>query len=135
MAARFLLYLSKNHVNNALPMRAYSMAATKGQEPSIQMLYLNRQALKAVPPAIQQMTQLKTLDLSDNELEELPIWLRGLEKLEELHLSGNVGLAAMADMPLPQGLLRLHLKGLGWTLLPDSLLALKRLLYIDISHN
>ncbi|MEZ5042308.1 MAG: leucine-rich repeat domain-containing protein [Saprospiraceae bacterium] len=116
-------------------MRAYSMAATKGQEPFIQMLYLNRQALKAVPPAIQQMTQLKTLDLSDNELGGLPIWLKDLEKLEELYLSGNVGLAAMADMPLPQGLLRLHLKGLGWTLLPDSLMALKKLTYIDISHN
>jgi internalin A len=55
---------------------------------SIEELEINRTDLKDVSP-IEQLTNLRILDLSENKIEFLPENMGDLQKLEELYLYGN----------------------------------------------
>jgi Leucine-rich repeat (LRR) protein len=55
---------------------------------SIEELEINRTDLKDISP-IEQLTNLRILDLSENKIEFLPENMGNLQKLEELYLYGN----------------------------------------------
>lgn len=55
----------------------------------ITSLDLSHKELNEIPKDIIRFKDLKYLNLSDNNLETLPMWLSALQKLEVLSLSGN----------------------------------------------
>ena len=116
-------------------MRAFAIAATRGREELVQMLFLKGQEWKTVPPSIRQMTRIQTLDLSDNELTVLPDWLGELAHLKTLILSGNPGLPSNLFIPYLPSLQTLELRELGWEELPITLFQFKGLSTLDISTN
>lgn len=116
-------------------MRAFAIAATRGREELVQMLFLKGQEWKTVPPGIRQMTRIQTLDLSDNQLTALPDWLGELEQLDTLILSRNPGLPSNLFIPWLPSLQTLELRELRWEELPTSLFQLTRLSTLDISAN
>lgn len=116
-------------------MRAFAMSATSGREELVEMLFLKGQEWKTVPPGIRQMTRLRTLDLSDNRLTNLPTWLDELEHLQTLILSGNTGLPTELFIPLIPTLQTLELCAMEWTQLPTSVYRLSSLKSLDISNN
>lgn len=116
-------------------MRAFAIAATRGREELVQMLFLKGQEWKTVPPSIRQMTRVQTLDLSDNHLTALPDWLGELAQLETLILSGNPGLPSNLSIPSLPRLQVLELRELGWEELPTSLFQLTSLKTLDVSAN
>ena len=52
-------------------------------------LYINRNKLTSLPPAIGQLKLLKLLDASENQLTSLPMELGMLTNLKNLNLDGN----------------------------------------------
>jgi len=57
--------------------------------PSVEELFLNHQALKEIPKAIFKLNKLKKLDLSFNQITTIPEEIGFLPQLEELNLSNN----------------------------------------------
>lgn len=52
-------------------------------------LSLSHLNIRELPESLSQLTQLKSLDLYENQLSTLPEWLVNLKELEELNLSFN----------------------------------------------
>jgi hypothetical protein len=73
-----------------------------GQLTQLRSLNLSGNQLTALPESLGQLTQLQLLDLSDNQLTALPEWLGQLTQLRSLNLSGNQLIA------LPESLGRLE---------------------------
>ncbi|MFT5322430.1 MAG: hypothetical protein ACI8P0_000265 [Planctomycetaceae bacterium] len=91
--------------------------------------------LNELPESLGQLTQLQTLDLSDNQLAALPEWLGRLTQLQMLDLSDNQ-LAALPEWlgRLTQ-LQTLNLSRNQLTALPESLGQLTQLQTLNLSRN
>jgi internalin A len=64
----------------------------------IQALNVAKTGLSTVPDAFSDLNQLSILDLSGNDLEQLPKWLANLLKLKALYLHGNATLNLPAEI-------------------------------------
>lgn len=79
--------------------------------PGVRTLYLNDNALAALPPSIGTMTQLTYLNLDRNRLTELPPEIGNLENLSFLRLNGNQLKSVPDAIANLKKLKRLYLKG------------------------
>ncbi|MBX2872268.1 MAG: hypothetical protein KTR30_09210 [Saprospiraceae bacterium] len=53
-------------------MRAFALSATKGREQEVERLFLANKGLVEIPEVIRLMNNLQVLDLSQNEIREVP---------------------------------------------------------------
>ncbi|HKK74988.1 MAG TPA: leucine-rich repeat domain-containing protein [Saprospiraceae bacterium] len=70
-------------------MQVFSLPEALQHAAAVTHLHLDRSGLKEVPPEVLRCTQLRVLNLRDNQVLELPDWLPQLAKLEALDVSGN----------------------------------------------
>lgn len=70
-------------------MQAFSLSDALRHAAAVTHLHLDRSGLKEVPSEVLRCTQLRVLNLRDNQLVELPDWLPRLAGLEALDVSGN----------------------------------------------
>jgi Leucine-rich repeat (LRR) protein len=78
---------------------------------AVKTLYLNDNALTALPPSIGSLTQLTYLNLDRNRLTVLPAEIGNLPNLAYLRLSGNQLTALPDSVANLKNLKRLYLKG------------------------
>jgi adenylate cyclase len=105
---------------------------------SLEKLYLgeNQYTDETVAP-LMIFRELKVLNLSFNEIQELPpSFFKIFSKLEELYLSGNkLSSIPMEDLPTLQHLSVLYLNGNKLRTLPQELGKVKSLTVLDIGSN
>lgn len=90
--------------------------------------------LRSIPDTIGNLSNLRELDLSDNNLETLPESIGYLKKLEELYLSGNRNFRRLPDsIGDLENLETLELEETNLESLPKSMERLTKLSRFDIS--
>lgn len=103
---------------------------------NVYRLRLDQRGYTKVPEVIQRMTNLVSLDLSGNAIENLGTSLKGLTKLEVLKLNGNqlkhLPLESLSDCIL---LKELHLKSNQITRIDTSINQFKYLTKLDVGDN
>jgi hypothetical protein len=90
----------------------------------------HRVGLTCLLPALTQLTSLTSMDVSANNLIELPTCMQRLSSLTQL----DCGFNEMRDLPPLPPLSRLSAPGNLFGVVPQSALALTRLLHLDLSH-
>jgi Leucine-rich repeat (LRR) protein len=92
-------------------------------------------SLREFPPVLQQLTQLRQLNISNVGLLQLPEWILALDHLLELDVSHNQLTAIPASLCQLKNLksLELSFNRLGW--LPEEIGSLSALLDLDLSRN
>lgn len=98
-------------------------------------LYLIRQKLDSVPPAIFQMTNLRELNLSKNNLEELPSEIGLLTNLEKLDVSNNKLVHLPKEIGSLQNLISLNLNRNVLEDLPPTIGQLENLEVLELWDN
>lgn len=99
----------------------------------LRTLSLTRNQLTRIPQAVEAMSQLRSLDLSDNQIQmtaESINWLSDKEHLHSLNLSFNPALGRTPDVSTLRQLRHLALRGTGivdWPAGADALTALQTL--------
>jgi len=106
-----------------------------GQLTQLQSLDLSNNQLTALPEWLGQLTQLQSLSLYDNRLTALPEWLGQLTQLQSLSLSGNQLTALPEWLGQLTRLQALNLSGNQLTALPEWLGQLTQLQSLDLSGN
>lgn len=123
------MFLNRNTV------RAYNLRSALQKPEFITGLYLNRMELKAVPPEVFRLPNLRELDLSGNEIAALPGEIGQLARLEKLVLSGN----AIEALPPALGRLRflreVHLANNRITIWPEILQNISGLEVLNLAGN
>jgi Leucine-rich repeat (LRR) protein len=102
---------------------------------SLRILRLQQNRLKVLPSSLACLIGLEELDLSYNELENLPEELGQLKRLEVVHLQGNRLRALPRSLGQLTALRQLTIHGNQLTTLPDSIGQLAALESLDASHN
>ncbi|KAK5939353.1 hypothetical protein PMZ80_008657 [Knufia obscura] len=124
-----------NVSNNSLDLSVFS---TISELADLKELRLSKNGLSgALPTEITKMTELRILDLRDNQLDELPASISELRNLQKLFLGGNrFSLVPLGTLPA-EGLLELDVSHnmLSGTLAADELKAFKKLQSLDVSFN
>ena len=98
-------------------------------------LNLSGNQLSELPAEIGQLTQLQTLTLNDNRLIELPAEIGQLTNLREIHLDNNRLRELPTDIGQLTNLLWLDLSGNQLSELPAEIGQLTNLLWLDLSGN
>ncbi|MDP1723914.1 MAG: leucine-rich repeat domain-containing protein [Alphaproteobacteria bacterium] len=98
-------------------------------------LYVRDAGLKFIPDAIQKLSKLKTLDLSYNELMELPEVIGNMRDLDDINLDHN----RLSDLPETMVNLKklsaLSLKGNKFQVVPAVIQYFSELLYLNLDQN
>ncbi len=101
----------------------------------MQRLNLSQNQLTQLPESLAALTQLQVLDLSQNQLTQLPELLAALTQLQGLYLSQN----RLTQLPQSLGALTqlqvLSLSGNKLNDLPESILQLEKLIALTIKDN
>jgi Leucine-rich repeat (LRR) protein len=106
-----------------------------GRLTQLQSLDLSNNRLTALPEWLGQLTQLQSLDLSNNRLTALPEWLGQLKQLQSLDLSRNQLTVLPKSLGQLTQLQSLSLSDNQLTALPEWLGQLTRLQSLDVSRN
>lgn len=127
----------RNFINLALPkvnlMRYYSLEEALAQSGPVQQLILSSQDLKRIPAAIwQKLPDIEVLDLSHNQIKQIPAGLEQLKQLQQLRLNDNRVTQIKADLAQMPKLRHLDLSKNRLRSLP---LFPDRLEIIDLSKN
>ena len=101
---------------------------------SLQRLSMQSQGIRALPESMQQLRQLRHLDLSDNQLE-VPHFIGAFENLRTLWLNGNQLETLPATMGNLQQLRELHLEDNALVTLPVTLGNLQQLETLHLEEN
>lgn len=103
--------------------------------PRLQKLDLSANQIREIPPQVGELRQLRSLALHFNQLQALPTGLFRLEQLAELNLGHN----RLQTLPPAIGMLRrlqqLRLNDNELAELPVELGQLEELRYLDVQHN
>jgi hypothetical protein len=106
-----------------------------GQLTQLQTLNLSDNKLTTLPESLGQLTQLQTLNLSDNKLITLPESLGQLTPLQTLNLSDNKLTTLPESLGQLTQLRTLNLSDNNLTTLPESLGQLTQLQTLNLSDN
>jgi len=98
-------------------------------------LYLNYLDISSLPEKLFELTQLKELSLSGNQLQVLPEGISKLKHLKLLDLAGNALTQLPTEIEKLQQLRHLDLAYNHLTNLPQEICQLKSLNYLDCSAN
>jgi hypothetical protein len=98
-------------------------------------LDLSGNQLTELPESLGRLTQLQSLDLSVNKVKALPEWLGRLTQLQWLDLTGNRLTALPEWLGLLTQLQKLNLGQNQLTALPESLGLLRQLQVLDLTGN
>ncbi|WP_213155389.1 leucine-rich repeat domain-containing protein [Neochlamydia sp. AcF65] len=101
----------------------------------ITFLNLNRLGLTFLPPEIGQLSQLRELWLSNNQLATIPAEIGQLSELQWLDLNDNQLTTIPAEIGQLSQLRMLYLSGNQLTSIPAEIWQLARLQELDLSHN
>ena len=96
---------------------------------------LESRDLTELPPSIGQLTWLRELDLSRNQLRSVPETLDQLAKLQKLYLSDNELTSVPEALGQLTGLQKLYLARNQLTSVPETLGQLTQLRELDLSNN
>eukprot|EP00096_Caligus_rogercresseyi_P014447 TRINITY_DN6966_c0_g1_i1.p1 TRINITY_DN6966_c0_g1~~TRINITY_DN6966_c0_g1_i1.p1 ORF type:complete len:900 (+),score=135.57 TRINITY_DN6966_c0_g1_i1:204-2903(+) len=118
-------------------IRAVSDHAFRGLENTLQSLSLFNNELRSVPVgALRHLRLVSALDLSRNLIKYVPNNAFVTLRLKTLKLSGNnATLSESALRGLENSLFNLHLKNCGLTGVPNAILGLSGLNFLDLSSN
>jgi hypothetical protein len=95
----------------------------------------DKEKLTAIPAEVFDFVWLEALDLSSNQLSELPDSITRLQNLSQLHLRNNQ-LSELPDSIIHlQNLSELDLSSNHLSELPDSIIHLQNLSYLDLRNN
>ncbi len=100
----------------------------------VRKLHLNGNGFTQVPTALDGMTKLVVIDLKDNKIEEIPAFISNLP-LRGLCLANNMIEELPAHMSQMRNLRTLELQSNSLRSLPNFLLSLANLVYVDVSNN
>ncbi len=105
------------------------------KEKKIKLLNLSGENLLQIPDEVFELENLEVLNLSYNQLEDIPDQITNLHKLTSLHLIGN----KFVTIPEPISKLRqltiLALYENQIATIPDSIAELQNLLWLDLDNN
>lgn len=133
----FLMAQVKNYIYNGRASFVVETLeeAAKDYE-NVYHLRLDQRGYTKVPKSIQRMTNLVSLDLSGNAIEDLGTSLKGLTQLEVLKLNGNqlknIPLESLSDCTL---LKELYLKSNQITGIDTNINQFKYLTKLDVGDN
>jgi hypothetical protein len=91
--------------------------------------------ISEIPSAIKNLEQLRSLSLTLQAIERLPLELAALKDLESLDLTDNANLSDIGVITQMQGLKHLYLFGCRLTKLPADLSGLKKLERLGLTGN
>lgn len=136
MKLYFLLFLSLFIINGCIFSKADPKEEALKIEKAASSLDLSSQKLEKFPKYILDMRSLENLDLSNNELSEtLPAEIKNLSNLKILNLANN----QMTNLPAELGQLKyleeLNLSNNNFTGLPHELGNLKNLKTLNLRGN
>ncbi|MDI6768214.1 MAG: COR domain-containing protein [Anaerolineales bacterium] len=123
---------STSHINYQL---LTELPESVEQLTQLQSLDLSNNLLSALPESLGQLTQLQSLYLGGNQLTALPESLGQLTQLQSLYLGGNQLTALPESLGNLTQLKRLHLHTNQLTVLPESLGSLTELQSLNLSYN
>ncbi|OTF70384.1 hypothetical protein BLA29_011949, partial [Euroglyphus maynei] len=112
--------------------------AFAGLENKLNSLTLQNTGLKEVPATIKTLKSLKTLDLSNNRIRRIrPRAFEDLNQLSTLRLAFNhdLHLDAESFAGLGRTLKNLNIKGINLKHIPEALLNLTELAFLDLAQN
>ena len=133
-----LISSNKNMANTYVRKRAIALKKTdfKNKLLSDNELELFRKYDKKLyDDYVNYLSNLKELDLEDNQLTSLPDWIGNLTNLEELNLNYNNLTSLPYSIGNLKNLERLYLHDNKLTSLPESIANLKNLRYLDLEYN
>ncbi len=120
----------------ALSVSLLGSGCASAQDPSSQELNLSGRGLTTIPSTVFSRTELKRLDLSNNQLTGAPqAEIRYLKQLTSLNLSGNKLTGLPAELGQLHELEMLDLANNNLTGLPLEIGDLVRLRVLDVSGN
>ncbi|CAD6194403.1 unnamed protein product [Caenorhabditis auriculariae] len=100
------------------------------------ILQLKGSGLKKVPEEVEQLAEIiRTLDLSENKIREIPSFIGGFSQLKQLHFSNNVLESLPDEIGQMKKLEILNLGGNKLKTLPDTIAGCTDLRSIDLSSN
>jgi Leucine-rich repeat (LRR) protein len=129
------LDLSNPQWRDPKPLQLTELPESLGQLTQLQTLDLSNNQLTALPEWLGQLTQLQSLDLSRNQLAALPAWLGQFTQLQNLALSFNQLMALPEWLGKLTQLHSLDLFGTGLTMLPEWLGEFTQLRSLDLNGN
>ncbi len=124
---------SKNQENTA-----FHVHQLKNKPNAYSRVNFHHLNLKTVPQQLENCSSLKHLNLANNQLEALPPFIQQLRRLETLDLSGMPSLNATKLFDNIQGLSKLKTLNLSngdFVILPYQVTALRNLEVLDLSEN
>jgi hypothetical protein len=127
------LDLSVGYFNNKLKLR--ELPESLGQLTQLKTLNLSSNQLTALPASLGQLTQLQRLSLSHNALTALPELLGQLTQLQRLVVTNNALTALPESVGQLTQLQTLELSANQLTALPESLGQLTQLQRLNVSGN
>ena len=102
--------------------------------PTLTSLKLTDNELCVVPPSIEQMKQLKFLNLGYNDIEQIPPFIAGMTSLEHINLELN-NLYSIPDLSRLTSLKVLNVSSNELEVLPDSICNLTAMQELYVSRN
>ncbi|BBI16314.1 leucine-rich repeat domain-containing protein [Neochlamydia sp. S13] len=130
-------YLGKEEIKN-LPLKERGRLFKEWIESyskDIRKLNVARIGLTLLPSEIGQLSQLQTLELSNNQLTTLPAEIRQLSQLQCLYLENNYLTTLPAEIGQLSQLQRLHLENNQLTNLPAEIRQLSQLQRLYLNKN
>ena len=121
--------------NLSLKKRGLTTFPGIAQAEYIETLDLSQNQLTELPPEICKLISLKTLDLGGNQLTTLPPEIGQLRRLQKVNLSENSLIEIPPEVGELVSLLSLDLRGNQLTALPPEISKLRRIQRLDIRGN
>lgn len=101
----------------------------------LESLDLSNNELTEIPEWVQNLTSLKRLYLNNNQIDKIPEWIGKLTNLEELHLENNKLTKIPKSVGELNNLISLLVNDNQITKIHPAIAGLPDLRFIDVSHN
>ncbi|XP_035669977.1 plant intracellular Ras-group-related LRR protein 3-like [Branchiostoma floridae] len=118
-----------------VPLQELEEKLSRSENMEVQSLDLSSQQLKQLPDKIEQMVDLVRLDLSNNKFRKFPSTLLKLPKLEHLNISRNTLSSFPIETRMMSSLRNLQMTNMALEEIPSELCDLSNLEVLNIRDN